>query len=267
MVDMRRGRGNAAGSYCHEGAGLATGWHAHDLHQLEYAIAGLVEVEDSSGHYLLPPHQAAWIPAGALHESTLHTSVRTVSVFFLPELIPEPGTRVRILAVAPLIREMITYAIRWPITRTGSDPLADDYFRTLAQLVGETLEHEAPLRLPTCSDPVVSAAMAYTQEYLRMVTVSDVAHAVGVSERTLRRRFHAQVGLSWRSYLLQARLLRAMALLARPEPSILQVALDVGFNSVNAFGRAFLDHSGETASAYRRRLNLTVMSPAGPTST
>jgi AraC-like DNA-binding protein len=252
---MRRGGAQIAGSYCYEGSGLATGWHAHDLHQLEYALAGMVEVEDSSGHYLLPPRQAAWVPAGVPHESTIHSTVRTVSVFFSPSLVPEPGSRVRILAVSPLIREMVAYSLRWPIERETSDLLADGYFRTLARLVGESLEHEAPLRVPTCSDRLVASAMAYTLDHLHAVTINEVARAVGASERTLRRRFRSKAGISWRAYLLQARLLKAMALLAEPDLSILQVALTVGFNSPNAFSRAFREHCAETASSYRRRVS------------
>ena len=254
VSDLRHGARNLAGSYCYEGKKLATGWHFHDLHQVEYALSGLVEVEDPSGHYLLPPQQAAWIPAGVVHESTLHTTVRTISVFFEPELIDDPGGRVRILAVNPLIRELIIGSLRWPIDRTESEPITQSYFTTLAHLVGETLEDEAPLRLPTCSDPLVTAAMAYTQENLQSVGIDDVARAVGASARTVRRRFEAHAGLSWRTYLSQARVLKAMALLAQPDGSILQIALDVGFNSLNAFGRAFVSRFGETPSSYRRRV-------------
>lgn len=249
---MRRGAATLAGSYCYEGKKRVTGWHFHDLHQVEYALSGLVEVEDTSGHYLLPPQQAAWIPAGVVHESTLHTTVRTISVFFEPKLVDDPGDRVRILAVAPLVREMIIGSLRWPIDRGESEPITRSYFVTLAHLIGETLEHEAPLRLPTCSDPLVTAAMAYTQENLQSVSIDQVARAVGASPRTIRRRFETCAGLSWRSYLYQARILKAMALLAQPERSILQIALDVGFNSLNAFGRAFASRFGETPSSYRR---------------
>jgi AraC-like DNA-binding protein len=260
---MRHGGETVAGSYCYEGKKLATGRHFHDMHQVEYALAGLVEVEDSSGHYLLPPQQAAWIPAGVVHESTLHTTVRTISVFFDRALVDDPGDRVRILAVAPLIREMIVGSLRWPIDQAGSDPISHSYFVTLAHLIGETLEHEAPLRLPTASDPLVTAAMAYTQENLQSVSLDQVARAVGASGRTLRRRFESGVGLSWRSYLLQARILKAMALLAQPDPSILQISLEVGFNSLNAFGRAFVTRLGETPSSYRRRVAQTSSPPQG----
>jgi AraC-like DNA-binding protein len=254
VADMRHGAATLAGSYCYEGKKLATGWHFHDLHQVEYALSGLVEVEDTSGHYLLPSQQAAWIPAGVAHESTIHTTVRTISVFFEPQLVDDAGDRVRILAIAPLVREMIIGSLRWPIDRTESEPLRESYFVTLAHLISETLEHEAPLRLPTCSDPLVTAAMAYTQENLQSVSIDQVSRAVGASPRTIRRRFEARAGLSWRSYLLQARVLTAMALLAQSEQSILQIALDVGFNSLNTFGRAFTTRIGETPSSYRRRV-------------
>ena len=196
-------------------------------------------------------------PAGVVHESTLHTTVRTISVFFEPELIGDPGDRVRILAVDPLIREMIIGSLRWPIDRTESEPITESYFVTLALLVGETLEHEAPLRLPTCSDPLVTVAMSYTQENLGSVTVDQVGRAVGASARTIRRRFESHAGLSWRTYLLQARILKAMALLAQPDRSILQISLEVGFNSLNAFDRAFQTRLGETPSSYRRRVTST----------
>ena len=59
--------------------------------------------------------------------------------------------------------------------------------------------------------------------------------------------------MPWRTYLLQARLLRAMALLAEPTPSVLDVSVAVGFDNASSFARAFARHCGDTPSAYRRR--------------
>ena len=52
---------------------------------------------------------------------------------------------------------------------------------------------------------------------------------------------------------MQARLLRSMALLAEPGRSVLDVALEVGFENVSSFTRAFRRHTGEAPSVYRRR--------------
>ena len=242
-----------AGTYAYEGEDLVTGWHSHDLHQVEYAFEGVVEVETEAARYLLPPQQALWIPAGLHHQTTIMRA-KTVSVFFAPDMISTGDLRARVLAAAPVIREMILYGSRWPIGRTSSDELADSFFDTLASLVVEWLDHEAPLSLPTSRDPVISAVMTYTATNLETVQVSGLCHSVGLSERTLRRRFQADTGMTWRSYLLESRLLRSMALLVEPGSSVLDVATSVGFDSVSAFTRAFKRHTGETPSEYRRRV-------------
>jgi AraC-like DNA-binding protein len=241
-----------AGTFPFDGDDLVADWHTHDLHQLQYAFEGVVEVETDSARYLLPPQQALWIPAGLVHRATLR-QVRTVSVFFDPAMVAAPHDRPRVLPAAPVVREMIVHAARWPITRATTDETADAFFRALALIVAELLDHDVPLRLPTSRDPLIAAAMRVTADDLRSATAHTVARAVGCSERTLRRRFSAVTGMSWRDYLLQSRLLRAMALLAEPGPSILEVATAVGFESPSAFARSFRTAIGESPSAYRRR--------------
>ena len=140
-------------------------------------------------------------PAGLEHQATMDPDVRTVAVMFDPQMIPHAGDRARILAVSPLIREMMIYALRWPIDRAEGDDVSDGFFRTLADLVVEALDHEAPLSLPTSEHPIVAAAMAFTKEHLQSVSADRVSRAVAVSERTLRRLFQDELGLSWRTYL------------------------------------------------------------------
>ncbi len=248
---MRTGGRPPAGSFLYEGQELVTTWHSHDLHQIEYAFYGAVEVETAASHCLLPPQQAAWIPAGVEHRTTIRTSVRTISVFFGPHLVPAPGDRVRILPVPPVLREMMIYSGRWPIGRSYSDGIADTYFDALGRLVSELLVDEQPLSLPTSADPVLAGAMAWAREHLDAATVAAAARHVGLSERSLRRRFDAGLGMSWRRYLVQARLLRAMALLAEARLTVLQIANTVGFENASSFNRAFHQWTGETPSAFR----------------
>ncbi|PRC58827.1 AraC family transcriptional regulator, partial [Mycobacterium sp. ITM-2017-0098] len=69
IIELRRGGQAVGGSYLYEGDALITGWHSNEVHQIEYALHGVVEVETDSAHYLLPPQQAAWIPAGLEHQA------------------------------------------------------------------------------------------------------------------------------------------------------------------------------------------------------
>ncbi|CQD02618.1 MULTISPECIES: AraC family transcriptional regulator [Mycolicibacterium] len=253
VIELRRGGRALAGSYLYEGDGLITGWHSHEVHQIEYALHGVVEVETDAAHYLLPPQQAAWIPAGLQHQAVMNPDVKTVAVMFDAQLITDPGDRARIIAVSPLIREMMIYGLRWPIDRAHGDDTSDTFFRTLANLVTDALDHEAPLSLPTTDHPIVAAALAYTKEHLASVTAEDVSRAVAVSERTLRRLFAETIGISWRTYLLHARMLRAMALLAGPDQSVQATATAVGFENLSSFTRCFTQFCGQTPSAYRNR--------------
>jgi AraC-like DNA-binding protein len=250
LIELRRGGRALGGSYLYEGDALITGWHSHEVHQIEYAIGGVVEVETASAHYLLPPQQAARIPADLEHQATMNPDVRTVAVMFDRGLVADGGDRARILAVSPLIREMMIYALRWPVDRPEGDAVSDAFFRTLANLVSEALDHEAPLSLPTSDNPIVATAMAYTKEHLDSVTASEVGHAVSVSERTLRRLFAETLGLPWRRYLLHARMLRATA----PGQSVQETSTAVGFDSLSSFTRAFTQFCGETPSAYRKKV-------------
>ncbi|OBI84483.1 helix-turn-helix transcriptional regulator [Mycobacterium sp. E740] len=261
VIDLRRGGRALGGSYLYHGDALITGWHSHDVHQIEYAIGGVVEVETDSAHYLVPPQQAAWIPVGLEHQATMNPDVRTVAVMFDPELIPQAGDRARILGVSPLIREMMIYALRWPIDRRpggiDDEEVSAAFFRTLANLVSEALDHEAPLSLPSSEHPIVAAAMSYTKAHLDDVSAEEVSRAVSVSERTLRRLFRDSIGLPWRTYLLHARMLKAMALLAAPGQTVQETSSAVGFDSLSSFTRAFTQFCGETPTSYRKRVGGT----------
>jgi AraC-like DNA-binding protein/mannose-6-phosphate isomerase-like protein (cupin superfamily) len=231
-------------------------WHAHDMHQLLYAFEGSVELESSGRLYLLPAQQAAWIPAGVVHATRIRR-VRSGAVFFEPDMVAQPGERVRILAAAPVIREMILYAERWPIGGPASvdEPLAERFFETLAGLAQTWIGLESPLCLPTGRDPVVRKVMALTQAALAGADLASICRSAGISERSLRRRFSADAGVTWRQYLRQSRLLHAMVMLGEPDADIAATAEAVGFGSLSAFAKAFREVSGETPGVFRRRLS------------
>jgi len=179
LVEMRGRPTIPAGTFVYEDADLVSGWHSHDLHQIEYALEGIAEVETADTRYLLPPHQA-----------------------------------------------MCTTVTR------------------------ECLHHPAPLALPTTTDPLVREIMAATRADLGASSV-QIAAVVGVSERTLRRRFVAVTDMTWSQYLLASRVLQGIALLVEQDRTITEIAFAVGFDSTSAFTRAFRRFTGETPTRFR----------------
>jgi AraC-like DNA-binding protein len=61
------------------------------------------------------------------------------------------------------------------------------------------------------------------------------------------------LGMGWRQYLLEGRLLKAMSLIAQDSDTMINIALAVGFESTSAFTRAFRRYAGETPTEYRHR--------------
>ena len=227
-------------------------WHHHDMHQVQYAFEGSITLEDSHGRHLLPRSLAGWIPAGVDHRDSLHR-VRSVSLLLAPEMIPDPGDRVRVLRVSPLMREMIAEAVRWQLNQP-QDETGRSFLAAFACLCRDWIADETPFSLPTSTDAALAAAVDYTRANLAGgSSFTEVCQAAGLSERTLRRRFRAELGMGWEHYRRRARLLAAIDALTTGEQSIAQIAADVGFESQSAFTKAFQQLTGETPRTFRLR--------------
>ena len=240
-----------AGAIVQDAYDLDVPWHHHDLHQIQYAFEGSIELEDRHGRHLLPRSLAGWIPAGVTHRDSIHR-IRSVSILLAPDSVPDAGDRVRIIRVSPLMRAMVAEAARWPIDR-ALDETGHAFFAAFARLCGEWIGCEAPFTLPTAVDPALAAAIAFTRANLAEATLPQTCRAAGLSERTLRRRFQATLGMGWEEYRRRARLMAAAEALSEDRHSVARIAADVGFESQSAFAKAFRELTGETPRAFRMR--------------
>jgi AraC-like DNA-binding protein len=83
--------------------------------------------------------------------------------------------------------------------------------------------------------------------------VSRLARVSGTSEAYFARSFRDAFGTPPHRYLLTRRVERAAALLRDTDLPIIEIALQIGWNSLGTFGRTFRDVTGETPSTLRRR--------------
>jgi AraC family transcriptional regulator len=88
------------------------------------------------------------------------------------------------------------------------------------------------------------------------LTLQEVAQCAGVSRFHLLRAFSAATGTPIMQYVRARRLSQAARRLAEGSPEILTVALDAGYNSHEAFTRAFADLFNVTPQAIRRGKSL-----------
>ncbi len=74
---------------------------------------------------------------------------------------------------------------------------------------------------------------------------------MGMSVRTLQRRL-ADHGVDFSSILERARFDRAVALLADPSMSIVNITLELGYSEVSSFSRAFRRWTGMPPAEFRK---------------
>lgn len=84
------------------------------------------------------------------------------------------------------------------------------------------------------------------------LTLSALARRLGYSEFYVSRRFREISGMSFRDYLRRRRLAFALKEIRDTDRGLLDIALDHGFSSHQAFTRAFRETYGLTPSEYRQ---------------
>ena len=101
--------------------------------------------------------------------------------------------------------------------------------------------------------PAGKALWFIENHFDRDISLDDIADAVGVSRFHMTRVFDTRMGMPVMTYVRARRLAVAAKRLAAGAPDILSVALDAGYNSHEAFTRAFVTVYGVTPEAVRDR--------------
>jgi LacI family transcriptional regulator len=103
------------------------------------------------------------------------------------------------------------------------------------------------------ADPLVADALRYLRDHAgRLIGVPDISSHVGVSRRTLERRFRSALGCSLHDELTRCRLERAKRLLRETDLPAYRVAEAAGFGNIQPMMRLFRRKLGCTPSDWRR---------------
>lgn len=102
-------------------------------------------------------------------------------------------------------------------------------------------------------DPTVADALRFIKTYAgQAIGVPDVVDQVGVSRRTLERRFFRALGRSINSEITQYRLERAKRLLLETDLPSHRVAAAAGFGSIKTFNRVFRRAASVSPQRFRQ---------------
>ena len=91
------------------------------------------------------------------------------------------------------------------------------------------------------------------QNYMRKVSMPDLARRVGMSVRKMQRRFQETFKTTPQKYIGKLRVLEACELLEQTNLAVTDIALQVGFYDHSAFSKKFSELMGVPPRAYRKR--------------
>jgi len=111
---------------------------------------------------------------------------------------------------------------------------------------------------------IIEAQHWLTQRLAEKVAISDLASDLGVSHRTLGRRFHSATGQSPRAWLQRRRIGQAKDLLRHSNLPVTEVAWQVGLQDASHFGRMFREQVGMTPARYREAVRGKLFTPRQP---
>ena len=223
--------------------------HAHDKHQLIYAIEGVMVVNSAQSQWTVPPSRGLWMPRGQVHAIRCVGAVKMRSVFVqADESLDLPG-QTRAVSISPLLSELIKVSVDMPHPHRP-----DSREARVMRLILDELEilPTLPLNLPQPGDPRLRKICAALQRNPGdSSTLAQWSEHLGLDEKTIQRLFHKDTGMTFGQWRQQARLLLALERIAVGE-KIIDVAGALGYDSPSAFSAMFRKHFGKTPSQFFR---------------
>jgi AraC-like DNA-binding protein len=227
--------------------GTHYGVHSHRRAQLFHIVSGSVTVETARGSFVVPPERAVWIPSSVEHAVTYLQNCSQRYLFFRPETVRHLPAEPSVIQVSPLLRELVLAFMSFARDDAVAGPAARMTGVILDQLATEPV---APLHLPMPGSARLRRAVSeLAADPARANGLAEAAARAALSERSFERHFRAETGLSFRAWLRQARLMKAVEWLSLGA-SVGEVSDRLGYEGPSAFVAGFRKAFGVTPGRY-----------------
>ncbi|CAM2156900.1 AraC family transcriptional regulator [Pararobbsia alpina] len=225
-------------------------FHIHPWGQLSRINLGLMEIEFEDRKLTAPSEYVIWVPGRVPHAAFIRQAADYISVYVsdaLAKRLPEDGC---LIAQTPLVRALFDDFC----TRRVS-AMSDPWDARQAELLVEHLARAGreDSYLPDSADRQLEPILrAIRLDPADSTSLAEWASRVHSTERTLARRFQAELGVSFVQWRNRVRLLRALAWL-REEVAVHEIAARLNYSTPSAFIAMFRKQTGFSPERYRRQ--------------
>ncbi len=219
-----------------------------DWGELNYALVGVAELTIEGVRYLSPPHYAIWLPPDTLHEASNRHDIRYVTVYVARPLCVDLPRTPQTLSLSPLLKTILADFAQ----RGIGTPVSEEDLRLALVLVDQIrLAERCESYLPLSDDPLLGPVLAALREAPGdRRSLAEWAHNMKTTERTLSRRCHNDLGMTFAEWRQRLKLVAALAMLEAEMP-VQRVARELGYGSASAFIAMFRRLTGSSPTQMR----------------
>lgn len=222
--------------------------HQHPQAQLMYCSAGVAELIVADKIFLLPPTHAVWVPSHIPHALLSEKKLSFRSLYFDTTQLLDLPQHVQILAISPLLRELILSACDFSLDYK----IPGKESRLTAVIIDQLkVAEQQAFSLQVTNHPLIQSIYHFIMQHLaEPLTISEVAKKFAMSSKSLNRLFHKQLGMTFQQWRTQLKILRAISMLSQGA-STSQLSQALGYSGDSAFIHQFKRATGKTPKAFR----------------
>jgi len=221
--------------------------HCHAQAQLIHSLSGVMLVGAAQKNWVVPPGHALWVPPGTDHQIRMFGNVRMRTLFMPASTWPWGGQQCQLIEVTPLLRELLISA-----SAVQSGAAQEHRRRCLHELLLVEMDaaQTVGLQLAMPRDPrLLRLCNAVIGAPADEAGMEDWAQQLNMSSRTLARLFQRELGMSFSDWRARVRMVLSLQRLIAGA-SVLEVALEHGYQSPSAFSQTFKRILGQSPSQY-----------------
>ncbi|MEH6523537.1 helix-turn-helix transcriptional regulator [Sulfitobacter sp.] len=218
--------------------------------QLVLCQSGEIELSGHDGEWIIPAGYMVYVPAARMFRIRVRFPSSGNVIKFCRDEVSWNHNGCWVGQVQSITSHLSDYALKWSSHKDRTSDQAKAFFVTVGEMVPNWFQHERFMWTPYAENSSIQRVIDFTKQSGPDISLPEVAAHVGMSERNLRRHMQSELGQSWRDFIRELRMNKAMVLLGKDRKSVTETAFEVGFSSSSAFSSAFMNYVGKTPSAF-----------------